>query len=288
METLIQDIKYGARLLLRSPALTAVAALSLALGIGANTTIFTVVNAVLLNPLPVKDSSRLVSVFTADERNAGAFGAFAPMSRPNFEDLRAKNDTMSGMIAASFLPLNLSGRGEPEQVFGQIVTGNYFDVLGAPFALGRGFRGADDETPGADPTVVLAHGVWQRRFGGRPDIVGDTITVNGRAFTVVGVTAEGFRGTTTLGGPELWVPLGVYREVTSGFLLENWDSRRALLFQVHGRLKDGVSIEQARANFAAIAKALEEQFPTDNRDRTTSIVPLSESTINPGFRENMV
>ena len=288
METLVQDIKYGARLLLRSPGLTAVAALSLALGIGANTTIFTVVNAVLLNPLPVKDSSRLVSVFTADERNAGAFGAFAPMSRPNFEDLRAKNDTMSGMICAGFLALNLSGRGEPEQVFGEIVTGNYFDVLGAPFVLGRGFRGAEDEKPGADPTVVLAHGVWQRRFGGRPDIVGDTITVNGRAFTVIGVTGEGFRGTTTLGGPELWVPFGVYRDVTSGFLLENWDSRRALLFQVHGRLKDGVSVDQARSNLAAIAKGLEEQFPTDNRDRTTSVVPLSESTINPGFRENMV
>jgi predicted permease len=288
METLVQDIKYGARLLLRSPALTAVAALSLALGIGANTTIFTVVNAVLLNPLPVTDSARLVSVFTADERASAAFGAFAPMSRPNFEDVRAKNDTMSGMVAAGFLALNLSGRGEPEQVFGQIVTGDYFDVLGAPFATGRGFRGAADEIPGADPTIVLAHGLWQRRFGGRPDIVGDTITVNGRAFTVVGVTAEGFRGTTTIGGPEVWVPFGVHREVASGFILENWDSRRALLFQVHGRLKDGVSIEQARSNLAAIAAALEEQFPTDNRDRTTTVVPLSESTINPGFRENMV
>src|SRR5918999_5008395 len=159
METLFQDIKFGARLLLRSRALTAVAALSLALGIGANTTIFTVVNAVLLNPLPVRNSARLVSVFTSDARNTTAFGAFAPMSRPNFEDLRAKNDTMSGMIAAGFVPLNLSGRGEPEQVFGQIVTGNYFDLLGAPFALGRGFRGAEDEVPGANPTVVLGYGV---------------------------------------------------------------------------------------------------------------------------------
>lgn len=288
MATLLQDLKYGVRLLRRSPALTIVAALSLALGIGANTTIFTVVNAVLLNPLPVRDSSRLVSVFTADERNTAAFGAFAPMSRPNFEDLRAKNDTLSDMIAAGFLALNLSGRGEPEQVFGQIVTGNYFDVLGAPFALGRGFRGAEDEKPGADPVAVLAHGLWQRRFGGRQDIVGETITINGRAFTVVGVTAEGFRGTTNLGGPQVWVPFGVHREVTSGFMLENWDSRRALLFQVNGRLKDGVSIDQAKSNLAALAKALEEQFPTDNRGRTTNIVPLAQSTINPAFRENIV
>src|SRR5918994_2239262 len=187
MATLLQDIRYAARLMFRSPALTVVAALSLALGIGANTTIFTVVNAVLLNPLPLRESSRLVSVFTTDER-AGPFGAYAQMSRPNFEDMRAKNDTFEGMIAAAFAPMNLSGRGEPEQVFGQIVTGDYFDVLGAPMALGRGFRGAEDDRPGATPVVVLAHGLWQRRYGGRQDILGDTITVNGRAFTVIGVT----------------------------------------------------------------------------------------------------
>ena len=267
--------------------MTAVAVLSLALGIGANTTIFTVVNAVLLNPLPVTDSSRLVSVFTTDER-AGPFGAYAQMSRPNFEDMRAKNDTFEGMIAAAFTPMNLSGRGEPEQVVGQIVTGDYFDVLGAPMALGRGFRGSQDDRPGADPVVVLAYGVWQRRFGGRLDIVGDQITINGRSFTVVGVTAEGFRGTTNLGGPELWVPFGVHREMTSGFLAENWDSRRGLLFQINGRLKDGVTVEQAQANLRGIAKALEEQFPSDNRGRTTTVVSLAESAINPGFRENVV
>jgi predicted permease len=287
MATLLQDIRYGARLMLRSPALTVVAALSLALGIGANTTIFTVVNAVLLNPLPVKDSSRLVSVFTTDER-AGPFGAFAQMSRPNFEDLRDKNDTLDGMIAAAFVPMNLSGRGEPEQVFGEIVTGNYFDVLGAPIAAGRGFRASADDTPGASAVVVLSHGLWQRRYGGRADIVGDTITVNGRAFTVIGVTGEGFRGTTTLGGPEMWVPFGLHREVTTGFTAENWDSRRALLFQVNGRLRPGATAEQAQANLKGLAKALEEAFPSDNRGRTVTVVPLAQSTINPGFRENMV
>jgi predicted permease len=287
MATLLHDIRYGARLMLRSPALTIVAALSLALGIGANTTIFTIVNAVLLNPLPVKDSSRLVSVFTTDER-AGPFGAFAQMSRPNFDDLRVKNDTFDGMVAAAFVPMNLSGRGEPEQVFGQIVTGNYFDVLGAPMAVGRGFRGADDDRPGASPVVVLAHGLWLRRYGGRADILGDTITVNGRAFTVIGVTGEGFRGTTTLGGPEMWVPFGVHREVATGFTAENWDTRRALVFQVNGRLKDGVTAEQAQGNLQGIAKALEEQFPSDNRGRTVTVVPIAQSTINPGFRENMV
>jgi predicted permease len=286
MTTLFLDLRYGARLLLRNPALTIVAALSLGLGIGANATIFTVVNAVLLNPLPVKESSRLVSVFTTDQRG-GPFGAFAQMSRPNFEDLRSRSELFDGLVAAAFAPMNLSGRGEPEQVFGQIVTADYFDVVGAPLALGRGFR-PGDETPGATPVVVLAHGVWQRRYGARQDIVGDTITINGRAFTVIGVTAEGFRGTTTLGGPELWVPFGVHREIASGFLAENWESRRALLFQVTGRLAPGVTVQQAQASLQGIAKSLEEQFPSDNRGRTVTVVPLSESTINPAFRENMV
>jgi predicted permease len=286
MLTLLHDFRYGVRLMLRSPATTTVAVLSLALGIGANTTIFTVVNAVLLNPLPLRDASRLMSVYTTDQR-AGPFGAFAQMSRPNFEDLRAKNDTFAGMVAAAFAPMNLSGRGEPEQVFGQIVTGDYFDVLGATMTLGRGFRGAADDQPGTAPVAVLSHGLWQRRFGGRTDIIGDTITINGRAFTVIGVAGEGFRGTTNLGGPEIWVPFGVHREVTSGFTAENWDRRRALIFQVNGRLRDGVTVEQAQANLQGIAKALEEQFPADNRGRTTTVVPLAQSTINPGFRQNM-
>jgi predicted permease len=289
MTNLFQDLRFGVRLLLRNPALTIVAALSLALGIGANTTIFTLVNAVLLNPLPVKDSSRLVALFTRDERNAGQFGALAPMSRPNFLDVRDRNDAFSGVVAAGFAPVNLSGRGEPEQVFGQVVSGNYFDVLGAPFALGRGFVSSEDERPGASPVVVLTDGLWQRRFGGRSDIIGDTIAINGRQFTVVGVTAEGFRGTTTLGGPELWVPLAMYKEIFTGFFLENWDSRRALLFQITGRLKDGVSIEQAQANMEALGKSLEQAFPTDNRGRSISVVPLAEATIfTPAFRRNFV
>jgi len=288
MGSLVQDLTYAVRLLLRSPALATVAALSLALGIGANTTIFTLVNAVLLNPLPIKEPSRVVSVFTKDARNVGAFGAFAPVSRPNFLDYREKNSVFSGMVAAGFAAVSLSGGGEPEQVFGQIVSGDYFDVLGAPFALGRGFRGLEDEVPGSPPVVVLTHGIWQRRFGGRTDIVGQTITLNGRAFTVVGVTAEGFRGTGTIGGPELWVPFGNYQEATTGFLRDNWNSRRALFYQVHARLKDGVTVEQAAAQMEALAKGLEESFPTDNKGRTANLVPLTESTVPPAFRQNLL
>jgi macrolide transport system ATP-binding/permease protein len=288
MATLLQDLKYGARLLLRSPALTIVAALSLALGIGANTTIFTLVNAVLLNPLPVKDVSTLVSVSTTEVRD-GQTQVFGAMSRLNFQDVRDKNDVFSGMIAAGFAPLSLSGTGgEPEQVFGGVVTGNYFDVLGVRMAVGRAFRPDEDQALGAHPVIVLSHGLWQRRFGARDDIVGKEITVNGRKFTVIGVAGQGFRGTFALGGPEAWVPMAMYREVMSDLALEFFNSRRALGYQVHARLKPGVTVQQANAQVAALFKGLEEAYPTENRGRSATTVGLAESTLPGPFRQNLI
>jgi predicted permease len=287
MATLLQDVKFGARLLLRSPALTIVAVLSLALGIGANTTIFTLVNAVLLNSMPVKDISRLVSVVSSETRN-GVPTPLGAMSRLNFLDLRDRNAVFVDVAASGFAPVALSGgSGEPEQVFGQVATGNYFTVLGAPFAAGRGFAPEEDAQLGAHPVVVLTHGLWQSRFGGRTDLIGQSILINGRPFTVIGVTAEGFRGANTLGGPALWVPLAMYREVMTGIFREFYDSRRALGYQVHARLKDGVSVEQARANVAAIGKSLEETYPTENRGRTFAVRPMSEGTLPAAFQRQL-
>jgi predicted permease len=288
MAILLQDLRYGARLLARNPALTIVAALSLALGIGANTTIFTLVNAVLLNPLPVKDVSRLVSVVVTEMRN-GQMTTLNGMSRINAEDIRDHNTVFSGLAISGFAPLALSGTaGEPEQIFGQIVTGNYFEVLGAPIAAGRTFRPDEDKELGAQPVVVLSHPLWMRRFGGSRDIVGKTITLNGRSFNVVGVTAEGFRGTFPVGGPALWVPMAMHREVLSGIALEFHNSRRGLGHQITARLKDGVTIEQARANVAALFKGLEERFPTDNRGRSATVLSIADGTLPQAFRQNLV
>jgi predicted permease len=273
--------------MLRTPALTVVAALSLALGIGANTTIFTLVNAVLLNPMPVKDISRLVQLNTAEMRD-GTLTPIPVLSRLNYVDFRDQNTVFSGMAAAGFAPVALSGAGgDPEQVFGQIVTGNYFDVFGAPMALGRGFTAEEDAQLGGHPVVVLAHGLWQRRFGGRGDIIGDDITLNGRRFTVIGVAGPGFRGANQLGGPELWVPLSMYREIMTGIFLEFYNSRRALGYQVHARLKDGVTLEQARANVASIGKGLEEAYPNDLKGRTFQVQPLSDGTFPPDFQRQL-
>jgi putative ABC transport system permease protein len=293
MSTLLHDLKFGARLLAKTPAFTAVAALSLALGIGANTTIFTLVNAVLLNPLPVEDPSQLVSVWTTDERNQAAqagFG-FLQTSPMNFKDLRDKNEVFSGLSAHVGIPLNITGgTGQPEQVFGEMVTGNYFSVLGARPLAGRGFLADEDQTPGAKLVAVLGYGEWQKRYGGDPSIVGRTINLNGNAFTVVGIMPKGFKGTNAIGAPALWVPYMTYQQTTTGFFRELSEptSRRGLVFNMTGRLKPGVSVQQAEANLKTIARQLEQEYPNENQGRSVTLIPLAQATINPGFRDNIV
>jgi predicted permease len=293
MSTFLHDLKFGARLLAKTPGFTAIAALSLALGIGANTTIFTLVNAVLLNPLPVEDPSQLVSIWTTDERNQpnqAAFG-FLQTSPLNFRDLRDKNEVFSGITGHTGVPMNITGgTGQPEQVFGEMVTGNYFSVLGARPLVGRGFLPDEDQTPGAKLVAVLGYGEWQKRYGGDPSIVGRTITLNGNAFTVVGVMPKGFKGTNAIGAPALWVPYMTYPQTTTGFFRElaEPNSRRGLVFNMTGRLKPGVSVQQAEANLKTIARQLEQEYPNENQGRSVTLIPLAQATINPGFRDNIV
>jgi macrolide transport system ATP-binding/permease protein len=293
MTTLLQDLKYGARLLARTPGFTIVAALSLALGIGANTTIFTLVNAVLLNPLPVEDPAQLVSVWTTDERNQNAIGGggFLQTSPMNLKDLREKNEVFSGLAGHFGVPLNITGgTGNPEQIFGEIVTGNYFSVLGARPQIGRGFLDDEDRTPGEKLVAVLGYGEWQKRYGGDPSIVGRTINLNGAAFTVVGVMPKGFKGTNAIGAPALWVPYMTYPQTTTGFFREiaQPDNRRGLAFNATGRLKPGMSVQQADANVKTLGRQLAQEYPNDNAGRNFALIPLAQATINPGFRDNIV
>jgi putative ABC transport system permease protein len=291
MSTLLRDVKHGARLIAKSPGFTVAAVLSLALGIGANTTIFTLINAVLLHPLPVDDPAELVSVFTTDERNSGGQLGFLQLSPMNYRDLRDKNEVFSGLAAHAGLPLNITGgTGNPEQVFGEIVTGNYFGVLGARPLVGRVFLPEEDKNPGERLVCVLGYGEWQKRFGGDPSIVGRTISLNEQQFTVVGVMPKGFKGTNAIGAPALWVPYMTYPQTVNGFFLEllRPDSRRGLAFNVTGRLKPGVTVQQAEANLKTIARQLEQEYPNENKGRNVTLVPLAQATINPGFRSNLV
>ena len=287
MATLLQDLRFGARLLARHKAMTVVVVVSLALGIGANTTIFTLINAVLLNPLPVRDPGTLVRVVTTELRN-GVVQPLGAISRPNAVDVAAKNDVFDGVAISGFAGVTLTGGGEPEPVFAQLVSGNYFEVLGPALAAGRTFRADEDSTPGASPVVVLGYGLWQRRVGGDAAAVGRALTLNGRPFTVIGVTREGFRGTATFGGPELWVPMSMYREVLSGQAVEFYDSRRGLFYEAVGRLKPGVSVQQAQASMQALGKGLEEAFPADFRGRSLAVRSLADGTFPPAFQQQLV
>jgi predicted permease len=288
MENLLQDLRYGFRMLVKSPAFTAVAVLSLALGIGANTTIFTLINAVLLNPVPVQDPSSLVWVYTTDEKNRTGFNEFMPMSYPNYEDYRDHNGSFAATAAFTNSSLNMTGGGEPEQIQGEIVSGNFFPLLGVKPALGRAFLPEEDKTPGAYPVAILSDGFWKRRFASDPGIIGKPLTLNGHGYTVVGVAPPAFRGVNAFFAPDVWVPMMMHQQVLTGFFAENFNDRRALLFNVLARLKSGTGIEQATADLKTIASRLEREYPEPNRGRSVTMLPLAQSTINPAIRRVFV
>jgi putative ABC transport system permease protein len=189
MESFSKDIRYGVRSLLKRPAFTIVAAITLALGIGANTTIFSVVNGILLRPLPgISRPDRLLDVH-ATSPNGSSFHSF---SHPEFLYYREHTTRLDGLIAYTGVPFNMNTGGQPERVYGMLVSGNYFDVLRTTPARGRFFLPEEDQTPGTHPVVVLSFGLWQQRFGSNPDLVGKNITLNGRSFLVIGVAPESF------------------------------------------------------------------------------------------------
>lgn len=274
MDRWIQDLRYGARMLARSPGFTATAVLTLALGIGVNATIFSLVDALLFRPLPgIEEPGRLVALYTGDGDYLGV------SSWMDYRDIRERNRTFQALAAFKPLRMDLSAGQLTERVSGQIVTGNYFEALGVEPAAGRLLGPADDDEIGGEPVAVLGHGLWTRRFGADPGVVGRQVRLNGRAFTVVGVTAEGFRG-PVLSAPELFAPMMMQPHFmpTYGNLLERrgWGG-----IQVFGRLEEGVGIEQARADLGSIAAWLREQFPGFTADREYRLVPFGESRLPP-------
>jgi predicted permease len=286
MDGLIRDVRYSLRMLLKVPGMTLVAVASLALGIGANTTIFTLINAVFLNPIPVERPSELVALYTVDESAANPFSNLNPLSRPNYLDLREQSGVFTDLCSYTFpFPVNLATGGEPEQVFTELVSGNYFDVLGVRPLRGRFFRPDEDEAPGTHPVVVMGHGLWQRRFGGDPGVIGREIEINGLGFSVVGVAPEGFKGVNALGGPELWAPSAMYGQVLPAQFTGYFDDRRALMFLAAGRLAAGASVDTASAAVATVGARLAQEYPGPNKDRNFRAVPLTEATIFPGIRQ---
>jgi putative ABC transport system permease protein len=206
MQTLWQDLRFGFRRLIKTPGFALIAILSLALGIGANTAVFSLVNLILFRPLPVADSEKVVSV-SAVGRN----GEIAAFSYPNYLDFRDRNEVLSGLLGSRFTYMSLSRNGNNERVWGNLVSGNYFDVLGVKPALGRTFLPEEDKTRLSHPVVVISHSLWQTRFGAGPSVIDNDVLINGRKFKVIGVMPAGFKGTEVIYTPEIYVPFAMQK-----------------------------------------------------------------------------
>jgi predicted permease len=261
MASFWQDVRYSVRMLAKAPGFAAIAVLTLALGIGANSTIFSWINSTMLNPIPgMKGSGEVVSLSLG-----GTSFDPRPFSYPDYLDLRDRNKSFSGLIAADLRSFNLTGNKAPQRVWGTMCTANYFDVLGVRPMLGRGFLPAEDTKAGSSPVVVISYRLWQTRYGGRPNIVGQTISLNQQPFTVVGVTPPVFQGTQTGLRTELWVPLlGAGRLISTRNLIEQRD---AMWLMVLGRLRPGVTAEQGQAELNGLMQQLVTQYPEAHQGR---------------------
>jgi len=252
-DELRQDLRYASRTLRRSPGFTAVAVLSLALGIGANTAVFSILNSLILRPLPVPAPERLVYLM-------GARGAYTN-SFPNYRDLRDRNTTLSGILAYRVAPMGLDTYDGPRRVWGYLATGNYFDLLGVRPFLGRFFHAGDDVRPGEAPLAVLSYNARQSRFAGDPSIVGKTVRINKMPYSVIGVAPREFFGTELIFSPDLWVPMMMQPQIEGHSWLEVRATNNSMLI---GRLKPGVAMAQAAQNLNAVASGLARDFPGDN------------------------
>jgi macrolide transport system ATP-binding/permease protein len=273
MATLIQDLRYGLRLLARNPGFTAVAVLTLALGIGANTAIFTVVSSLLLRPLPVAQPDRLVAVFTTHKGD----DTFQPSSYPDYLDLRDRNQVFSGVAGHFYWPMGLKTADQPQVVMGEVVTSNYFNVLGVKPFLGRTFLPEEGETPGSHPVAILSYRIWERGFNSDREIIGKKVLVNDYPFTVVGVTPRDFTGLNAL-VPAVWVPVTMIRQLIPYpiSLTDRYDSWLLIV----ARRKPAVSMARAEAAVGVLAANLDKEHPSGaNAKKGFSLVESNRNRI---------
>ncbi len=264
MDAFLKDIRYGIRSLLKRPGLAIIAIVTLAIGIGSNSAIFSVVNSLLIKPLPFPDLDRIVAIW---EKMPSRSVARNEVSMANYLDWRAQNQTFEQMGLYRWWSTNLTGVDSPERIQGFLVSANFLNVLGMKPSLGRGFS-AEEDQPGKDAVANLTHGLWQRRFGSDPDIVNKTITLNGVTRTVIGVMPDGFNYPT---GVEVLAPLALTPELAR--------SRQNHSYYVVGRLKPNVSRDRAQADLDAIAARLEKAYAVSNTGWGIVIYPIIEDTV---------
>ena len=269
METLLQDIRYGVRMLRKSPGFAAVAVITLALGIGANTAIFSVVNGVLLNPLPYPQPEQLVALYQRTPQFAEA-----SIPYPNFLDWQRENRSFSALAAYRAEDFNLTGMGEPERLKGEMVSASLFPLLGVKPGMGRTFMESEDMLGGA-PAALISENLWKRKFSSSPDAVGKSLDLNGTLYTIVGVIPASFHyhNENFHEDKDVYVPLGQWADPLFR------DRHTGMGMDAVGRLKAGITVEQARADLNAIAAHLAQIYPDSNKDSGVSLVPLKENLV---------
>ena len=281
IENFIQDLRYGLRQLRRSPGFTAVAVVTLALGIGANTTIFTFVSTLLLKPpAAVQEPGKLLALWNQLPHGEPRY---VQQSYPDYVYYRDHNTAFAGLLAFSSDPLDVSWStsGQTRLIEGQLVSGNFFSLLGVRPLLGRWFLPEEDQTPGRSPVVVLSHSFWQRRLGSDPGVVGKVLTLNGHEFSVVGVAASDFKGIETILAPDFWAPVMMQHEIHPGDDLLS--SRKSYWIYALGRLKPGVIPSQALAELNVLAQQLAQAHSDTNKGWGASLTPLT-GIYDPDFR----
>ena len=273
LEELLQDLRYGARMLRKNPSFTLVAILTLALGIGATTTIFSWIRAVLLNPLPaVSDAKRVVAL-----EELAPSSEWLPTSYPDFRDLRDNSKLLESMSVSYPMALAIGEDGHAERISGELVSGNYFDVLRVRPEAGRFFSGPErDDAQNAHAVAVISHSFWVTRYHSDPSIVGKTVRINRYPYTVIGVARDGFHGSLPGLDLQIWVPATMFSQLNAAgeWMLQD---RKTRTFRVLARLTAGVEIEQARAEVESIAAHVAEENRSTNEGVSATVLPVSES-----------
>jgi putative ABC transport system permease protein len=278
MENLMKDLRYALRMLVKSPGFTLIAILALALGIGANTAIFSIFNGILWRPLPVKDPQQLVAV-----AQKGAIGDFpVQLSYPDFLDYRELKTAFADLIAYAPTPVNIGAAGRPERAWAEMISGNYFSMLGLEAVRGRLFAADEGWVPGKDPIIVLSYKYWQKRFGGDPGAIGQTVTMNKHAYTIIGVVPQRYRGAYYFLEPDIYLPLTAISllDPDQADLLKN---RGAADFRVLGRLQPGVSVAQALAAAAPTDRRLAKEYPETHKGQSLVVMKELDARPEPGL-----
>jgi predicted permease len=282
METFRQDLRYAFRMLLNSPGFTLIAMLALGLGIGANTAIFSVFNGILWRPLPVKDSQQLVILVSKPH----AIDFPLQLSYPDFKDYRELKPVFSDLAAYVPNPVNFGAEGRPERAWAEMVSGNYFSMLGLEAARGRTFASDEGWIPGKDPLMVLSYKYWQKRFGGSPAIIGQTVQVNNHAFTIIGVAPESWRGAYYFLEPDFYLPLTTLGTIDPT-QADTLDLRTATFLRVLGRLQHGVTAAQAMAAAEPLDRRLAQEFPEAHNSTSLLVLPELKARPEPGLTNFM-